>query len=149
MKHGGKGITDLSLTFCFLQDLNTVAFRFKDKERPRGYTSKVAGLLHVGVSLMKDFKRLSPWLQVLVSSGCCSVFYQEIIASVSSILCLVWNISVLNTIQHTVLCPFKKWCVEQYTSIHKLNLLKFNHPVFVYDAEITFMCVSTIRWRKS
>lgn len=33
---------------CFsLQDLNKVAFRFKDKERPRGYTSKVAGLLHV------------------------------------------------------------------------------------------------------
>lgn len=31
-----------------LQDLNNVAFRFKDKERPRGYTSKVAGLLHVG-----------------------------------------------------------------------------------------------------
>lgn len=31
-----------------LQDLNKVAFRFKDKERPRGYTSKVAGLLHVG-----------------------------------------------------------------------------------------------------
>uniref|UniRef100_A0A8C1J4J2 Insulin-degrading enzyme n=1 Tax=Cyprinus carpio TaxID=7962 RepID=A0A8C1J4J2_CYPCA len=29
------------------KDLNTVAFRFKDKERPRGYTSKVAGLLHV------------------------------------------------------------------------------------------------------
>ncbi|TRY55891.1 hypothetical protein DNTS_029134 [Danionella cerebrum] len=28
------------------KDLNTVAFRFKDKERPRGYTSKVAGLLH-------------------------------------------------------------------------------------------------------
>uniref|UniRef100_A0A673G6B4 Insulin-degrading enzyme n=1 Tax=Sinocyclocheilus rhinocerous TaxID=307959 RepID=A0A673G6B4_9TELE len=26
------------------KDLNTVAFRFKDKERPRGYTSKVAGL---------------------------------------------------------------------------------------------------------
>lgn len=25
-----------------------MAFRFKDKERPRGYTSKVAGLLHVG-----------------------------------------------------------------------------------------------------
>lgn len=24
-----------------------MAFRFKDKERPRGYTSKVAGLLHV------------------------------------------------------------------------------------------------------
>lgn len=30
-----------------VQDLNKVAFRFKDKERPRGYTSKVAGLLHV------------------------------------------------------------------------------------------------------
>uniref|UniRef100_A0A667Z4I5 Insulin-degrading enzyme n=2 Tax=Myripristis murdjan TaxID=586833 RepID=A0A667Z4I5_9TELE len=29
------------------KDLNKVAFRFKDKERPRGYTSKVAGLLHV------------------------------------------------------------------------------------------------------
>ncbi|XP_016382081.1 insulin-degrading enzyme [Sinocyclocheilus rhinocerous] len=29
------------------KDLNTVAFRFKDKERPRGYTSKVAGLLRV------------------------------------------------------------------------------------------------------
>ncbi|MFT7806061.1 insulin-degrading enzyme isoform X2 [Arapaima gigas] len=28
------------------KDLNTVAFRFKDKERPRGYTSKIAGLLH-------------------------------------------------------------------------------------------------------
>uniref|UniRef100_A0A4W5RA02 Insulin-degrading enzyme n=2 Tax=Hucho hucho TaxID=62062 RepID=A0A4W5RA02_9TELE len=28
------------------KDLNTVAFRFKDKERPRGYTSKVSGLLH-------------------------------------------------------------------------------------------------------
>uniref|UniRef100_A0A8C5MX61 Insulin-degrading enzyme n=1 Tax=Leptobrachium leishanense TaxID=445787 RepID=A0A8C5MX61_9ANUR len=28
------------------KDLNSVAFRFKDKERPRGYTSKVAGLLH-------------------------------------------------------------------------------------------------------
>ncbi|MGH0158734.1 UNVERIFIED_CONTAM: hypothetical protein FKN15_052350 [Acipenser sinensis] len=28
------------------KDLNTVAFRFKDKERPRGYTSKVAGMLH-------------------------------------------------------------------------------------------------------
>ncbi|XP_048125258.1 insulin-degrading enzyme isoform X2 [Alosa alosa] len=28
------------------KDLNNVAFRFKDKERPRGYTSKVAGLLH-------------------------------------------------------------------------------------------------------
>ncbi|XP_075072253.1 insulin-degrading enzyme isoform X1 [Mixophyes fleayi] len=28
------------------KDLNAVAFRFKDKEHPRGYTSKVAGLLH-------------------------------------------------------------------------------------------------------
>ncbi|KAM9727441.1 insulin-degrading enzyme isoform 2-T2 [Menidia menidia] len=28
------------------KDLSKVAFRFKDKERPRGYTSKVAGLLH-------------------------------------------------------------------------------------------------------
>ncbi|KAM9326665.1 insulin-degrading enzyme [Gastrophryne carolinensis] len=28
------------------KDLNAVAFRFKDKERPRGYTSKLAGLLH-------------------------------------------------------------------------------------------------------
>uniref|UniRef100_A0A668VUU3 Insulin-degrading enzyme n=1 Tax=Oreochromis aureus TaxID=47969 RepID=A0A668VUU3_OREAU len=28
------------------KDLNNVAFRFKDKERPRGYTSKIAGLLH-------------------------------------------------------------------------------------------------------
>ncbi|KAI4812691.1 hypothetical protein KUCAC02_024059 [Chaenocephalus aceratus] len=28
------------------KDLNNVAFRFKDKERPRGYTSKVAGLVH-------------------------------------------------------------------------------------------------------
>ncbi|KAK6481984.1 insulin-degrading enzyme-like isoform X1 [Huso huso] len=28
------------------KDLNTVAFRFKDKERPRGYTSKIAGMLH-------------------------------------------------------------------------------------------------------
>ncbi|XP_068182629.1 insulin-degrading enzyme isoform X2 [Antennarius striatus] len=28
------------------KDLNKVAFRFKDKERPRGYTSKVSGLLH-------------------------------------------------------------------------------------------------------
>ncbi|KAL7990487.1 hypothetical protein Chor_013917, partial [Crotalus horridus] len=28
------------------QDLNAVAFRFKDKERPRGYTSKLAGMLH-------------------------------------------------------------------------------------------------------
>uniref|UniRef100_A0A8C4Z924 Insulin-degrading enzyme n=1 Tax=Gadus morhua TaxID=8049 RepID=A0A8C4Z924_GADMO len=28
------------------KDLNNVAFRFKDKERPRGYTSKVAGLLY-------------------------------------------------------------------------------------------------------
>uniref|UniRef100_A0A3Q0QWJ7 Insulin-degrading enzyme n=1 Tax=Amphilophus citrinellus TaxID=61819 RepID=A0A3Q0QWJ7_AMPCI len=28
------------------KDLNKVAFRFKDKERPRGYTSKIAGLLH-------------------------------------------------------------------------------------------------------
>ncbi|XP_029690970.1 insulin-degrading enzyme isoform X2 [Takifugu rubripes] len=28
------------------KDLNKVAFRFKDKERPRGYTSKVASLLH-------------------------------------------------------------------------------------------------------
>ncbi|XP_044152189.1 insulin-degrading enzyme isoform X2 [Bufo gargarizans] len=28
------------------KDLNAVAFRFKDKERPRGYTSKVSGLLH-------------------------------------------------------------------------------------------------------
>uniref|UniRef100_A0A8C1J616 Insulin-degrading enzyme n=1 Tax=Cyprinus carpio TaxID=7962 RepID=A0A8C1J616_CYPCA len=32
------------------KDLNTVAFRFKDKERPRGYTSKVAGLLVAVVS---------------------------------------------------------------------------------------------------
>uniref|UniRef100_A0A673G1F0 Insulin-degrading enzyme n=1 Tax=Sinocyclocheilus rhinocerous TaxID=307959 RepID=A0A673G1F0_9TELE len=31
------------------KDLNTVAFRFKDKERPRGYTSKVAGLLPLAV----------------------------------------------------------------------------------------------------
>ncbi|KAB0398310.1 hypothetical protein E2I00_001538 [Balaenoptera physalus] len=30
-----------------LKDLNAVAFRFKDKERPRGYTSKIAGILHV------------------------------------------------------------------------------------------------------
>lgn len=30
-----------------------MAFRFKDKERPRGYTSKVAGLLHV--RLASDF----------------------------------------------------------------------------------------------
>ncbi|KAM7330151.1 hypothetical protein ACRRTK_011764 [Alexandromys fortis] len=29
-----------------LRDLNAVAFRFKDKERPRGYTSKIAGKLH-------------------------------------------------------------------------------------------------------
>ncbi|XP_046508337.1 insulin-degrading enzyme isoform X2 [Equus quagga] len=28
------------------KDLNAVAFRFKDKERPRGYTSKIAGILH-------------------------------------------------------------------------------------------------------
>ncbi|XP_028738725.1 insulin-degrading enzyme isoform X2 [Peromyscus leucopus] len=28
------------------KDLNAVAFRFKDKERPRGYTSKLAGKLH-------------------------------------------------------------------------------------------------------
>ncbi|XP_043912628.1 insulin-degrading enzyme isoform X1 [Protopterus annectens] len=28
------------------KDLNAMAFRFKDKERPRGYTSKLAGLLH-------------------------------------------------------------------------------------------------------
>ncbi|XP_019411060.1 PREDICTED: insulin-degrading enzyme [Crocodylus porosus] len=28
------------------RDLNAVAFRFKDKERPRGYTSKLAGMLH-------------------------------------------------------------------------------------------------------
>lgn len=28
------------------KDLNAVAFRFKDKERPRGYTSKIAGKLH-------------------------------------------------------------------------------------------------------
>ncbi|XP_005991607.1 insulin-degrading enzyme isoform X2 [Latimeria chalumnae] len=28
------------------KDLNAVAFRFKDKERPRGYTSRIAGLLH-------------------------------------------------------------------------------------------------------
>ncbi|XP_066457093.1 insulin-degrading enzyme isoform X2 [Eleutherodactylus coqui] len=28
------------------KDLNAVAFRFKDKERPRGYTSKLAGLQH-------------------------------------------------------------------------------------------------------
>ncbi|KAG8551692.1 hypothetical protein GDO81_004220 [Engystomops pustulosus] len=28
------------------KDLNAVGFRFKDKERPRGYTSKVSGLLH-------------------------------------------------------------------------------------------------------
>ncbi|KAM3913652.1 insulin-degrading enzyme isoform 1-T1 [Leptodactylus fuscus] len=31
--------------FKEIKDLNAVAFRFKDKERPRGYTSKVAGLL--------------------------------------------------------------------------------------------------------
>ncbi|KAM4669164.1 insulin-degrading enzyme isoform 1-T12 [Amazona ochrocephala] len=29
------------------KDLNAVAFRFKDKERPRGYTSKLGGMLHV------------------------------------------------------------------------------------------------------
>lgn len=35
--------------FCLsLQDLKKVAFRFKDKERPRDYTSKIAGLLQVG-----------------------------------------------------------------------------------------------------
>ncbi|KAG8523499.1 Insulin-degrading enzyme [Galemys pyrenaicus] len=28
------------------KDLNAVAFRFKDKERPRSYTSKIAGVLH-------------------------------------------------------------------------------------------------------
>ncbi|XP_078079642.1 insulin-degrading enzyme isoform X1 [Mustelus asterias] len=28
------------------KDLNAMAFRFKDKERPRGYTSRLAGLLH-------------------------------------------------------------------------------------------------------
>ncbi|XP_063818112.1 insulin-degrading enzyme isoform X1 [Pseudophryne corroboree] len=28
------------------KDLNAVSFRFKDKEHPRGYTSKIAGLLH-------------------------------------------------------------------------------------------------------
>ncbi|CAM5157075.1 unnamed protein product [Natator depressus] len=28
------------------KDLNAVAFRFKDKERPRGYTSKLGGILH-------------------------------------------------------------------------------------------------------
>uniref|UniRef100_UPI00398E990D insulin-degrading enzyme isoform X2 n=1 Tax=Pristiophorus japonicus TaxID=55135 RepID=UPI00398E990D len=28
------------------KDLNAMAFRFKDKERPRGYTSKLAGSLH-------------------------------------------------------------------------------------------------------
>ncbi|XP_072247515.1 insulin-degrading enzyme isoform X2 [Leuresthes tenuis] len=32
--------------FAECKDLSKVAFRFKDKERPRGYTSKVAGLLH-------------------------------------------------------------------------------------------------------
>ncbi|XP_062286623.1 insulin-degrading enzyme isoform X2 [Scomber scombrus] len=35
-----------SWVFEECKDLNKVAFRFKDKERPRGYTSKVAGLLH-------------------------------------------------------------------------------------------------------
>uniref|UniRef100_A0A8C0JL57 Insulin-degrading enzyme n=1 Tax=Canis lupus dingo TaxID=286419 RepID=A0A8C0JL57_CANLU len=32
--------------FQNFKDLNAVAFRFKDKERPRGYTSKIAGILH-------------------------------------------------------------------------------------------------------
>uniref|UniRef100_A0A673HXW9 Insulin-degrading enzyme-like n=1 Tax=Sinocyclocheilus rhinocerous TaxID=307959 RepID=A0A673HXW9_9TELE len=39
-----EGCRDWVFQEC--KDLNTVAFRFKDKERPRGYTSKVAGLLH-------------------------------------------------------------------------------------------------------
>lgn len=38
------------INFSF-QDLNAVAFRFKDKERPRGYTSKIAGILHVSLML--------------------------------------------------------------------------------------------------
>uniref|UniRef100_A0A8C4F6G5 Insulin-degrading enzyme n=1 Tax=Dicentrarchus labrax TaxID=13489 RepID=A0A8C4F6G5_DICLA len=44
-----EGLFHLSriwLQMSFNCDLNKVAFRFKDKERPRGYTSKVAGLLH-------------------------------------------------------------------------------------------------------
>lgn len=69
----------------FCQDLSTVAFRFKDKERPRGYTSKVTGLLHVGVS-RERLERLSPWLQMLFSSaavtGCCFVFCQKVTANV-------------------------------------------------------------------
>ncbi|XP_042192680.1 insulin-degrading enzyme isoform X1 [Callorhinchus milii] len=32
--------------FLECKDLNAMAFRFKDKERPRGYTSKLAGSLH-------------------------------------------------------------------------------------------------------
>lgn len=38
-----------------------MAFRFKDKERPRGYTSKVAGLLHVGFSNSQAFSLRGPF----------------------------------------------------------------------------------------
>ncbi|XP_042643938.1 insulin-degrading enzyme-like [Tyto alba] len=35
--------------FQACKDLNAVAFRFKDKKRPRGYTSKLGGMLHAVV----------------------------------------------------------------------------------------------------
>lgn len=41
-------VASTSPVFVSGQDMKKVAFRFSDKERPRDYTSKVAGLLHVG-----------------------------------------------------------------------------------------------------
>uniref|UniRef100_A0A7M4FBB5 Insulin-degrading enzyme n=1 Tax=Crocodylus porosus TaxID=8502 RepID=A0A7M4FBB5_CROPO len=44
LKAKGKETEEMSKRYN--SDLNAVAFRFKDKERPRGYTSKLAGMLH-------------------------------------------------------------------------------------------------------
>lgn len=43
-----------------------MAFRFKDKERPRGYTSKLGGMLHVSVEL--GFKKIVCFVGFFLSS---------------------------------------------------------------------------------
>lgn len=59
-----------------------MAFRFKDKERPRGYTSKVAGLLHVGVSLIKNTLKGCHHGYRCLCHQSAALYCQEIIAGV-------------------------------------------------------------------
>lgn len=82
--------------FC-LQDLSKVAFRFKDKERPRGYTSKVAGLLHVGTfHLSETFcscHQASPWslVQKIRAKKAWNLFKSNVPPTSSSFMLFPFN----------------------------------------------------------